>query len=94
MSDKLLSIMDQFNAVSLARRKTSSSLNRTLTLDDVGCILRKEYATAHTVTVPPESDVAFLTDSLITIRNFGEGNLTITAGDGVTINAIGIILTN
>ena len=44
-------------------------------------------ATACTLTVPPNSSVAFGIGSVITICQGGAGQVTITAGDGVTINS-------
>jgi len=43
--------------------------------------------TACTLTVPPNSSVAFGVGSVITVCQGGAGQVTITAGDGVTINS-------
>ncbi len=43
--------------------------------------------TACTLTVPPNDSVAFGVGSVITVCQGGAGQVTITAGDGVTINS-------
>jgi hypothetical protein len=56
-------------------------------LSDAGVYLRHTNASASTVTVPPQSSVSWAADTEINIRRAGAGNLTISAGAGVTLNA-------
>lgn len=48
-------------------------------------ILRLQHATANTVTVPPNSSVAFPVGSVVNILHDGAGSLTIAQGSGVTV---------
>jgi hypothetical protein len=59
---------------------------RTLALDDAGAYVRMDNGAANTVTVPPDSSVAFAVGTQITVRQAGAGQTTIAAGTGVTIN--------
>lgn len=60
---------------------------RTLGLGDAGAYVRHTNAAASTCTVPPQSSVAWAVDAEITLRRSAAGNLTITPGVGVTLNA-------
>lgn len=59
----------------------------TLVLADDGKIVEISNASANTLTVPPNSSVAFPIGTQITILQTGAGQTTLTAGAGVTINA-------
>jgi len=59
----------------------------TLILTDNLKLVTVAKATAVNLTVPPNSSVAFPVGAMITISQFGAGQLTIVAGDGVTINS-------
>jgi hypothetical protein len=50
-------------------------------------LLASNGSTAGTVTVPPESSVAFVNGTVVTIVQTGSGQLTLTQGSGVTINS-------
>ena len=50
-------------------------------------LLASNGSTAGTVTVPPESSVAFVNGTVITVVQTGTGQLTLTQGAGVTINS-------
>jgi len=58
----------------------------TLVLTDTGKVVELALAGANTLTVPPNSAVAFAIGTQITILQTGAGQTTITAGAGVTIN--------
>lgn len=60
--------------------------NHTLELSDAGCYLRMNAAGAKAFTVPPNASVAFPTGTVMQLRQVGAGQVTITAGVGVTIN--------
>lgn len=59
----------------------------TLVLGDKNKIVEVSNASANTLTVPPNSSVAFPTGSQISVLQTGAGQTTVTAGSGVTVNA-------
>ena len=61
--------------------------SHTMALSDKHRILEMNVATANTITVPPNSSVAFPIGSQINILQVGAGTTTIVAGAGVTIHA-------
>lgn len=65
---------------------TDTTTARTLVLTDLGALLRMNNAAATTVTVPPNSSVAFPLSTPIHIRQIGAGQVTLAAGVGVTLN--------
>lgn len=64
-----------------------ATTSRTLDLADAGAYIRFTHASPSTVTVPPQSSVAWTADTEIHIRRAGAGNMTLTPGAGVTLNA-------
>lgn len=66
---------------------TESTTARNASLTDVGNYLRHTNASASTLTIPPQSSVAWPDDAEIHIRRAAAGNLTLTPGSGVTLNA-------
>lgn len=58
----------------------------TLVLTDAFKVITINKATAVTLTVPPNSSVAFPVGTVVKIRRIGVGALTYVAGAGVTIN--------
>lgn len=72
---------------SIAPVVTESTTARVLALTDSGAYIRHTNASASTATVPPQSSVAWLADTEIHIRRAAAGNLTLTPGGGVTLNA-------
>jgi len=63
--------------------------NYTLVLTDDAKIVTLSVGSANTLTVPPNSSVAFPVGTQITIVSIGTGQTTITPGSGVTINSAG-----
>lgn len=61
----------------------------TLALTDAGKLIRGNKGTAMTITVPPNSDVAFPTGTQIVVYAAGAGQVSIAAGTGVTIRSPG-----
>lgn len=59
----------------------------TLALDDAGKMMQMNNASATTLTVPPNSSVAFPTETEIDIINYGAGQVTLAPGAGVTIRS-------
>jgi hypothetical protein len=66
---------------------TESTTARTLALSGAGAYIRFTNASASTCTVPPQSSVTWAADTEIHIRRAAAGNLTLTPGAGVTLNA-------
>lgn len=64
----------------------------TLVLTDVSKAIECNNAAAVTVTVPPNSSVAFPIGTIIEVLQVGAGKVTVAAGAGVTINAAGAVL--
>lgn len=60
----------------------------TLVLTDAGKFVTMTNASASTLTVPPNSSVAFPVGTFIEGAQLGAGQVTITPGSGVTINAV------
>lgn len=59
----------------------------TLVLSDQGKAVEMNNGSANTLTVPPNSSVAFPTGTTILVIQTGAGQTTLAAGSGVTINA-------
>jgi hypothetical protein len=73
-----------FDTVQSIAAKTDSY---TLVLSDAGKLVTMDAATDKTVTVPPNSSVAFSTGQHIDLARLGTGAVTVAAGSGVTVNA-------
>lgn len=58
----------------------------TLSLADAGKRVAMDNVAANTVTVPPDTDVAFPADTIIYVSQDGDGPTTIAPGSGVTLN--------
>lgn len=67
-----------------AIRINNQTASYTLVLGDAGTRVRVSNASANTLTVPPNSSVAFPIGTQIIIKQVGNGQTTITAGSGVT----------
>ena len=74
-------------AYDLGATITESTTARNAALTDVGNYLRHTNASASTLTIPPQSSVAWPGDAEIHVRRAAAGNLTLTPGSGVTLNA-------
>ena len=61
----------------------------TTVLADAGKIITSNNGSAVTITIPPNSGVAYPTGSSLTIISIGAGLTSITEGSGVTINSTG-----
>jgi len=59
----------------------------TLVLADAGKLVEVNNASANTLTVPPNSSVAFAVGTQILVVQQGAGATTITAGSGVTLRS-------
>ena len=61
----------------------------TTVLTDDGKLITVSNASANTLTIPPNSSVAYGIGTQINIAQLGAGTVTITAGAGVTLNSAG-----
>ena len=72
---------------SIALTLNAQTGSYTLVLADQGKSVEMNVASANTLTVPPNSSVAFPTGTTILVVQTGAGQTTLTAGAGVTINS-------
>lgn len=72
---------------------TVQALNYTLVTADAVSVVEGTKATAQTVTVPPNSSVAFPIGTVIEVVQQGAGQITLTAGAGVTIRTASSLTT-
>jgi len=75
------------NDLALAVINAQTGTTYTLVLTDVAKIVTLDNASAITLTVPPESSVAWPAGTTIVLVALGAGTVTIAAGSGVTINS-------
>lgn len=61
----------------------------TLVAADAGKMIVMNKATGNNLTVPPNSSVAFATNTRIDLIQYGAGQTTVVAGSGVTIRSSG-----
>jgi hypothetical protein len=81
------SITEGVNDLALAVINAQTGTSYTLVLTDVAKIVTLDNSSAITLTVPPESSVAWPTGTTIVLVALGTGTVTVTAGAGVTINS-------
>lgn len=91
--DELNTTLDEIDT-DLFVTKTQVPLNEetdsyTLVPEDAGKLIKMTKATANTLTVPPNSSVAFDVGTRIEVLQYGAGQTTIAAGTGVTIRSSG-----
>ncbi|MBB3842224.1 hypothetical protein FHS57_006255 [Runella defluvii] len=72
-------------SVVLKANRNRQTTSYTLALADAWGIVEQDVATANTVTIPPNSSVAFEIDTACTVIQLGAGQVTIVAGAGVTL---------
>ena len=59
----------------------------TFVIADAGKLITSSNGSAQTITVPPNSSVAFPIGTQIIVQNIGSANATLAQGTGVTINS-------
>jgi hypothetical protein len=64
---------------------SQSGTSYTLALTDFGRVVECTNASAVSVTVPPNSSVAFPVGSVVQVCQLGAGAVTLVAGSGVTL---------
>lgn len=62
--------------------------NYTAVLGDAETFIRSTSGSANTVTIPPESSVAWPATTVLSGMQYGAGQTTIAAGSGVTLRAV------
>jgi len=80
------------NDLAFAVINAQTGTTYTLVLTDVAKIVTLSNAAAITLTVPPESSVAWPAGTTIVLAQLGAGTVTVAAGAGVTINSAGSAL--
>lgn len=79
--------------VNIARNEFGARINKTasatLAITDFMQLIEMNVASANTLTIPPNSSVAFPLDTRIDVLQAGAGQTTLTPGSGVTINSKG-----
>lgn len=80
-------IADLNNRAPITVAITSQAADYTLVLADAGTEVEGSKGTAQTVTIPPNSAVAFPVGTTINVRQMGAGQITVAAGAGVTLRA-------
>lgn len=78
---------DASGGASYSAVRTQSGTSYTLVLGDAGDYIQTTSTTAVTITVPPQSSVAWVADTEIYFEQNNTGQITIAAGSGVTINS-------
>lgn len=66
---------------------TRTTTSETLALTDAGAIVLCSNASAQTLTVPPNSSVAFDVGTVIVVKQMGAGIVTIAEGAGVNVRS-------
>lgn len=66
---------------------SQSGTSYTLVLTDAGKVLETTNAASVTITIPPNSSVAFATGTWIDFYQYGAGQVTLAPGAGVTLRA-------
>ena len=82
--EDILEFSDQYPV-----QNNQSGTTYTLVLTDDGKIIEMNNASANTLTVPPNSTVAFPINTQIIIWQYGAGQTTVSPGAGVTIRSAG-----
>lgn len=66
---------------------TTQSAPYTLVLGDAGTVVESTAGSGTSFTIPPHSSVAFPVGTIIEVYQGGAGQITITAGAGVTLRS-------
>lgn len=78
---------DPAGTYGLVNTTTQSGTTYTAVLSDALTMVEFTSASAVTFTIPPNAEVAFPVGSIISGRQYGAGQVTITPGSGVTIRS-------
>jgi len=77
----------RINSIEELNTNEQTGTTYTLALTDDGKVVEMNNASANTLTVPPNSSVAFPVGSQILVLQTGAGQTTLAAGAGVTVNS-------
>ena len=77
----------RINSIEELNTNEQTGTTYTLALTDDGKVVEMNNASANTLTVPPNSSVAFPVGSQIVVLQTGAGQTTLAAGAGVTVNS-------
>ena len=77
----------RINSIEELNTNAQTGTTYTLALTDDGKVVEMNNASANTLTVPPNSSVAFPVGSQILVLQTGAGQTTLVAGAGVTVNS-------
>lgn len=80
--------LDTANLLEL-ETNTQTGTTYTLVLADAGKVVEMNNGSANTLTVPPNSSVAFPVGTVVEVYNMGAGITTVAAGSGVTVRNAG-----
>ena len=73
------------NVVATPVQVNQQTADYTLVLTDMGKVVEISHASGKTLTIPPNSSVAFPVGAVIEVARMGAGAVTIAQGSGVTI---------
>ena len=81
------SITEGVNDIAFGVINAQTGTTYTLALTDVAKVVTLSNASSITLTVPPNSSVAFPVGTQIVLAQIGAGQVTIAPGSGVTLNS-------
>ena len=84
---KITTLETDVTNINELQQNEQTGTSYTLVLTDAGKLIETNNASANTLTIPPNSSVAFATGSQILVVQKGAGQTTLAAGSGVTINS-------
>lgn len=84
--DGWVTFLDPSSIAASPASVSSQTASYTLVLGDANTWVRMNVASANTLTVPPNSSVAFAVGTEVNIEQKGAGQTTIVADTGVTVN--------
>lgn len=77
------------DALALIAANTQTGTSYTLVIGDASKAVEMNNAASNTLTVPPNSSVAFPVGTIVELHQYGAGQTTVAAGAGVTIRSSG-----
>lgn len=69
-------------------QNTQTGTTYTLALSDASITVTMDNASANTLTIPTNASVAFPTNTVIAVMQYGAGSTTVTGDTGVTVNGV------
>lgn len=88
LRDAMDKVNDNFTELYTVSVDAQATDDYTLVLADNLKLVTMDYVTACTLTVPPNTDVAFPVGALILVSQIGAGQVTFVEGASVTINSM------